>query len=88
MKPAALRIPPESTTRLLNRFKPTPQVEEDEKTPRRVEEDGMDVDSRAQAQAETSTDIREQAEEVTGVQLYDNSKSAVRHLPSVLACFF
>ena len=48
----------------------------------------MDVDSRAQAQAETSTDIREQAEEVTGVQLYDNSKSAVRHLHLVPVRFF
>lgn len=81
-KPAALRIPPESTMRLLNSFKPTPQVGDDERTPRRVEEDGMDVDSQARAQAETSVDIREQKDEVPGVQLYDGSKSAVRHLPS------
>lgn len=72
-KPAALRIPPESTTRLLNSFRPAPQTEEDEGTPRRVEEDGMDVDSQAQAQADT----REQIDEVPGVQLYDGSKSAV-----------
>jgi hypothetical protein len=87
-KPAALRIPPESTTRLLNSFKPAPQVEEDEGTPKRAEEDGMDVDSQAQTQAETLADIREQKDEVPGVQLYGSSKYTVRHLPSsVLHCF-
>ena len=73
MKPAALRIPPESTARLLNSLKPVPPFEEDEGTPRRVEEDGMDVDSQAETHAVTSTDTRE----VPGVQLYDGSKSAV-----------
>ena len=80
-KPAALRIPPESTTRLLNSFKPVPQVEGDEGTPRRAEE-GMDVDF----QAQTSADI--QKDEVPGVQLYDGSKSAVRKLPSSLLAHF
>lgn len=79
-KPAALRIPPESTTRLLNSFKPAQHVEEDEGTPRRGEEDGMDIDSQVQAQVGTSTDAREQMDGVPGVQLYDGSKSAVRHL--------
>lgn len=46
----------------------------------------MDVDSQTQAQAEISADNRE---EVLGVQLYDGSKSTVRHLPSsVPARFF
>lgn len=82
MKPAALRIPPESTTRLLNSLRPVPPVnDDDEGTPRRAEEDGMDVDSQAEAQAEMSADTREQ--EVPGVQLHDGSKSAVRYLSSL-----
>jgi transducin (beta)-like 1 len=87
-KHTALRIPPESTARLLNSFRPASQIEDDEGTPKRAEEEGMDVDSQAQAQAETSTDIREQSDEVPGVQVYD-SKSAVRSFPSsMLARFF
>ncbi|KAF9654443.1 WD40 repeat-like protein [Thelephora ganbajun] len=77
MKPAALRIPPESTARLLNGLKQAPPAEEDEGTPRRVEEDGMDIDSQAQLQAGTSINTQEQNHEVPGVQLYDGSKSAV-----------
>jgi transducin (beta)-like 1 len=87
-KPAALRIPPEATTRLLNPFIPASQVEEGEGTPRRVEEDGMDVDSQAQHQAGTSTDTREQKDEAPGVRLYDGSKAAVWcPPPSILARF-
>ena len=81
MKPAALRIPPESTTRLLNSLRPAPPVEEDEGTPRRAEEDGMDVDS--QAEPQTETDTREQKHEVPGVQLCDCSKYAVCYLSPV-----
>ena len=77
MKRSVLRIPPEATTRLLNSLKPSPPVEEDEGTPRRVEEDGMDVDSQPQARAGTSTDTGEQKHELPGVQLYDGSKSSV-----------
>ena len=88
-KPAALRIPPESTARLLNSFKPAIRVDEDEGTPKRGEEEGMDVDSQAQAQAEMSADTGEQKDEVPGVQLYDGSKSTVRYLlSSVLLRFF
>ena len=77
MKRGALRIPPEATTRLLNSLKPSPPVEEDEGAPRRAEEDGMDVDSQLQPQAGTSTDTGERKQEVTGIQLYDGSKSPV-----------
>lgn len=78
MKPAALAIPPDSTARLLSSLRPPPPppVEEDEDAPRKGEEEGMDVDS----QAEASTDVREQ--DVPGVQLYDGSKSAVRRMSS------
>lgn len=76
-EPAALRIPPESTSRLLNSLRLAQPVEEDEGTPRRGEEEGMDVDSQTEPQAGTSTDAREQQLEVPGVQLYDGSKSAV-----------
>ena len=79
-KPAALRIPPESTARLLNSFRPAPQVEEDGGTPRRAEEDGMDVDTRAQPHAGPSGDTHEETQEVPGVQLYDGPKSTVRYL--------
>ena len=82
VKHAVLRIPPGATTRLLNSLKPSPPVEEDEGTPRRAEEDGMDVDPQPQPQAGTSTDTSEQKHEVPGVQLYDGSKSSVRYLPS------
>ena len=84
VKPAALRIPPESTMRLLNssRMAPLADDDDDEGTPRRVEEEGMDVDSQAEAQAETSADTREQGHEVPGVQLHDGSKSAVCYLTS------
>jgi len=87
MKPAVLRIPPESTTRLLNSLKFAPPVEEDEGTPRRAEEDGMDVDSQLQPQAGTSTDPSEQNHEISGVQFYDGSKSPVRYFPSTVASF-
>ena len=82
MKRGALRIPPEATTRLLNSLKPSPPVEEDEGALRRAEEDGMDVDSQLQPQAGTSTDTGEQKQEVTGIQLYDGSKSPVCFPPS------
>lgn len=88
VRPVALRIPPESTTRLLNSLKLTPSVEEDEGTPRRVEEEGMDVDSQADLHAVTSTDTREQKHEVPGVKLYDGSKSAVCYLPSLMPLLF
>ena len=80
MKPAALAIPPDSTARLLSSSRPAPPAEEDIETLRRAEEEGMDVDSQAEPQAETSTDVREQ--DVPGVQLYDGSKSTVRRLSS------
>ena len=83
VKPAALRIPPESTTRLLNSSRlALPVVDNNEGTPRRVEEYEMemDVDSQAEAQGETSRDTREQKHEVPGVQLHDGSKSAVCYL--------
>jgi hypothetical protein len=75
-KPAALRIPPDSTTRLLNSFKSATQADEVDESQRKGEEDGMDVDSQAQAQAGVSTD--EQMDEDSGIQLYDGSKSPVR----------
>ena len=79
IKSGTPRIPPESTT------KPAPPVEDDDEgTPRRVEEDGMDVDSQAEAQAETSADSREQKHEVPGVQLYDGSKSTVCYPSSLV----
>ena len=80
MKRSVLRIPPEATTRLLNSLKPSPPVEEDNGTPRRAEEDGMDVDSQSQPQAGTSTDTGEQKHEAPGVQLYDGLKSSVCYL--------
>ena len=81
MKHGVLRMPPGATTRLLNSLKPPPPVEEDRGTPRRAEEDGMDVDPQTQPQAGTSTDTREQKHGVPGVQLYDGSKSSVRDPP-------
>ena len=77
---ALLRIPLESTARLLNNFRPAPQAEGDEGTLRRAEEDGVDVDARAQPHAGPSGDAREQTLDVPRVQLYDGSKSAVRYL--------
>jgi len=82
VKHGVLRIPPGATTRLLNSLKPSPPVEEDEGTPRRAEDDGMDVDPQPQPQAGTSTDTNEQKHEVPGVQLYDDSKSSVCYSPS------